>query len=510
MIRPRDLLVVYEKLPEPRACGSDLRLWQLLEEFARDGHRVHFLGRSPGGDERDRAELEQLCERVHGPDPERIHWGELALPRVDVAQLLATQPFDAVFFDQFFWTGNSVTEQYLPLVRAAQPRTPVVVLSDDCHWLREERRAQREQSRAAVERARALREKERWTLESAELCAAITPEDLQRLQTEFPAAQLRALAFCQSEIPETTPGFEERSGLVFLGSGGNEANIQGLRWFLREVWPLLRAAQPALELSIVGTPPENGWGSEGLAGVRVLGRVDELGPLLQAARVFVSPVAWGTGIKTKNVQAIGHGLPLVLNAISAEGMQLVPDEAGFVREEPEAFAQAVLALHGERELWQRASRAALEHARRVFGRERVALDLRALLDEALATPVRPQAGCEPGPGTQAELRFPEMRAARKLSDRYVPLLKWARELIAQGRHGEALQQLRNVFCEFSCSRVPEEFYAETHILLAQVYTRCHELGEASQAAIEALRLLPAGDLVRRPVLERVAALAGAR
>jgi tetratricopeptide (TPR) repeat protein len=505
--RALDLLVVYEKAPEPRACGSDLRLWQLLEELARAGQRVHFLGRNPGGTERERAELEQLCESVHGPDPERIHWGELPGPRLDLPGLLGARRFDLVLFDQFFWTGLSVTEQYLPFVRALQPHAPVVVVSDDCHWLREERRAEREQSRAALERARALREKERWTLENADLAAAITPEDRARLQAEFPAARLCPLAFCQSELPDATPGFAQRSGLVFLGSGGNEANVQGLRWFAREVWPRLRAAQPAIEIAVIGAPPEGGWGVESLEGVRVLGRVDDLGPLLERGRVFVSPVAWGTGIKTKNVQALGHGLPLVLNAISAEGMQLAPDEAGFVREEPAAFAAAVLALHSGRERWERASRAALEHARRCFGRERVAADLRALLEVALATPARAEAGREPGPGTRAELRFPEMRAARKLSGRYTPLLRWSRELVAQGRYGEALQQLRNVFCELACSRAPEQVYLEVHVLLAQVYTRLGDLDEAAQAAIEALRLLPAGEAERRPVLERVASLA---
>jgi len=508
--RTLDLLVVYEKFPEPRACGSDLRLWQLLEELARDGQRIHFLGRNPAGDERDHAELEQLCERVHGPDPERIHWGGLASAPLDVAGLFASQRFDLVLFDQFFWTGLSVTEQYLPLVRELQPQTPVVVVSDDCHWLREERRATREGSRSALERARALHAKERWTLENADLVAAITPEDRARLQAEFPAARLRPLSFAQSEVAETTPGFGERHGLVFLGSGSNEANVQGLRWFVREVWPLVREAQPALELTLIGAAPEQGWGVEGLEGVHVLGRIDELGPVLERGRVFVSPVAWGTGIKTKNVQALGHGLPLVLNAISAEGMQLAPDEAAFVREEPAAFAQAVLQLHEQPERWSRASRAALEHARRHFGRERVACDLRALLDEALASPARAAAGREPGPGTQAELRFPEMRAARKLSQRYSALHAWSRELIAQGRHDEALQQLRNVFCELACSRAPDEVYLETHVLLAQLYARRGEMSEAAEAASEALRLLPAEDGVRRPVLERVAALSSAR
>jgi len=191
-------------------------------------------------------------------------------------------------------------------------------------------------------------------------------------------------------------------------------------------------------------------------------------------------------------------------------MRMAPDEAGFVREEPAAFAEAVLALHEQRELWERASKAALEHARRCFGRERVASDLQALLEEALATPARAHAGREPGPGTSVESRYPELRRATRISERYGALLAFARELGAQGRSDEALQQLRNVCCELVSSRASEEVYLEVHILLAQTYTRRNELGEAAQAAIEALRLLPAQDSTRRPVLERVAALAPSR
>ncbi len=433
MSRPLDLFVAYEKLPEPRSCGSDLRLVQVLEELARAGHRVHFLGRNPAGDERDHAELEQLCERVLGPDPERIHWGELPHARLDLERLFREQRFDAVIFDQFFWTGLSVTEQYLPLVRVAQPHAPVIVLSDDCHWLREERRAEREGSRAALERARALREKERWTLESADLAAAITPDDRARLEAAFPAARLASLAFCQTEIPARTPAFAARGGLVFLGSGSNEANVQGLQWFVREVFPLVRASEPALELSVVGAPPEGGWGVETQPGVRVLGRIDELAPVLEGARVFVSPVAWGTGIKTKNVQALAHGLPLVLNAISAEGMQLVPEQAAFVREDAQGFARAVLELHRDQARWTQASERALEHARLFFGRERVASDLAGLLEQALAAPARASLGREGGPGTAVERRFPELAAARSLSARFQGLKTLARELAAEGR-----------------------------------------------------------------------------
>lgn len=507
MSRALDLFLAYEKLPEPRSCGSDLRIVQVVEELARAGHRVHFLGRNPSGDERDRAELEQLCECVHSPDPGRIHWGELPQAPLELERLFREQRFDAVLFDQFFWTGLSVTEQYLPLARRLQPHAPVIVISDDCHWLREERRAEREGSRAALERSRALFEKERWTLESADLAAAITPDDQQRLARAFPEARLAPLAFCQTEIPEATPGWAARRGLVFLGSGSNEANVQGLAWFVKEVWPQLRAQRPELELAVVGAPPENGWGVEREPGLRVLGRLDELGPVLGGARVFVSPVAWGTGIKTKNVQALAHGLPLVLNAISAEGMQLAPDQAAFVREDPAAFAAATLALCEDEALWTRASRAALQHARRCFGRERVATDLGALLETALSRPAQSELGAEGGPGTAVERRFPELAEARSITLRYQGLKHHARELSAAGRSQESVRELRNVFCELSCMRAPEQVYFEVHTLLAQQYARLGDFAEAAAAAAEALRLLPEHAQSARPVLERVVALA---
>ena len=139
--RRLEVLVIYEKLPEPLACGSDLRLEQILEALAADGHRVSFVGRNPAGGPAERARLERLCTRVLGPDPERIHWEARPEPPIDLEGLLDNTRFDACILDTFFWTGLSVAEQYLPLVRRRAPKTPILLVTDDCHWLREERRA---------------------------------------------------------------------------------------------------------------------------------------------------------------------------------------------------------------------------------------------------------------------------------------------------------------------------------------------------------------------------------
>ncbi len=73
------------------------------------------------------------------------------------------------------------------------------------------------------------------------------------------------------------------------------------------------------------------------------------------ARVFVSPLRYGAGMKGKNGQAMAFGLPLVTTTVGAEGMDIVDGEHALIRDEAEAFAEAVVDLYRDPELWRRLS-----------------------------------------------------------------------------------------------------------------------------------------------------------
>ena len=99
-----------------------------------------------------------------------------------------------------------------------------------------------------------------------------------------------------------------------------------------------------------------------------------LAGLFGARRVFVAPCHSCTGVATKVVTALRHGIPVVCTSEATRGITdgLVTASGGnsahhagglSVHDEPHKFAAAIAALLTDDALWRRRSEAALHYAR---------------------------------------------------------------------------------------------------------------------------------------------------
>jgi glycosyltransferase involved in cell wall biosynthesis len=75
----------------------------------------------------------------------------------------------------------------------------------------------------------------------------------------------------------------------------------------------------------------------------------------------VAPLRYGAGMKGKIGQSIAYGLPVVTTTIGAEGMGLADGHHILQADTPEAFAEAVVKLYFDSDLWHRLSANALSH-----------------------------------------------------------------------------------------------------------------------------------------------------
>ncbi len=479
-VKPLSVLVVYDHVPRPDESGADLRLVQIVTLLREAGHRVTLIGRNADSAPLHAESLKRHGVRVLSPDPERTPFHRPNAPAIDLERLCARERFDVAVLYQYFWSGIGVGEQYLPLLREHSKETRVVLLSDDCHALREQRKAEKSGSRSDVERARGLFEKEADSYHLADALWTITPEDAERMCAAWPGLEPRVIPFVQSEVRAVVPSFESRDGLMFLGSGANDANVQAVRWFVREVLPRVRAALPSIRLGLVGEPPAQGWGFDD-DGIETVGRADDLAPHFDSARVFVSPVTYGTGLKTKNVQALGHGVPAVMTTISAEGLALEGALAANVHDDPAAFAERVIALHSDAALWTRCSAASLAHARAEFGRERTASCIAAALEDLLSSAPRAWPAGHVGPSFRVDAIEPALAHDRRLGRRTMAHLELARRLTQQGRCNDAVREVRMAFCDlvFVDPRAPA--FGDLHAQLALLYSATGEREECLAA-----------------------------
>jgi sugar transferase (PEP-CTERM/EpsH1 system associated) len=112
-------------------------------------------------------------------------------------------------------------------------------------------------------------------------------------------------------------------GLVFTGTMDYRPNVDGVCWFVREVWGELKRRHPALTFAIVGRDPTPAVRRLVQApGIIVTGTVPDVRPYLAAAGVAVCPLRIARGIQNKILEAMSMGRAVVSSAQGLEGLEL--------------------------------------------------------------------------------------------------------------------------------------------------------------------------------------------
>ncbi|OYW12184.1 MAG: hypothetical protein B7Z55_18490, partial [Planctomycetales bacterium 12-60-4] len=140
--------------------------------------------------------------------------------------------------------------------------------------------------------------------------------------------------------------------LVFTGVMDYPPNVEGMRWFCKDVWPLI-SKRLDVNLKIVGRRPTQAVRELGsLDGIEVVGEVPDVRPYLDAADIAISPLLLARGIQNKVLEAMASGLPAVVTPQSAEGIEADSDVHFAIASDATEFADAVVLLGRSLEMRQ--------------------------------------------------------------------------------------------------------------------------------------------------------------
>ncbi|MHB1161896.1 MAG: glycosyltransferase, partial [Chloroflexota bacterium] len=150
------------------------------------------------------------------------------------------------------------------------------------------------------------------------------------------------------------PDLCENHDLLFVGNFDHSPNVDGVRYFLREVFPQVQASAPDTRLFIVGPGPYHTL-AEVASEPRAIptGLVPDTRPYMERCSVFVAPILAGSGTRVKILEAMASGIPVVSTTVGAEGLGTVSGEHLLIADSPNAFAASVTRLLQDRELRER-------------------------------------------------------------------------------------------------------------------------------------------------------------
>jgi polysaccharide biosynthesis protein PslH len=157
---------------------------------------------------------------------------------------------------------------------------------------------------------------------------------------------------CVSVVPIAIPdelrapvGPRRVEHVLLYGALDYAPNVEAQAWFFREVWPRLKSQAPDVKVVLVGSgrAPLSAAPIDD-ARVEFRGFVPDIQDVLQGPGVLVVPVQVGGGARTKILEALACGMPLVSTAVGVENLDLVPGRDFLQAETAEEMMQAVLRL----------------------------------------------------------------------------------------------------------------------------------------------------------------------
>ncbi|MGK2956947.1 MAG: glycosyltransferase family 4 protein [Acidimicrobiales bacterium] len=140
--------------------------------------------------------------------------------------------------------------------------------------------------------------------------------------------------------------------IVFVGGLDYHANLESVRIYNRDVYPALNALEDEPPpLRIIGYCPTAVRDEMGSSpGVVLMDYVDDLTAELAGARAFVAPIPPGTGLKTKVLEAMAAGLPVVSTSHGVQGFPAVDGEHCLITNTGEGMARAINKLRYDPDL----------------------------------------------------------------------------------------------------------------------------------------------------------------
>jgi len=152
--------------------------------------------------------------------------------------------------------------------------------------------------------------------------------------------------------------------VVYTGSMDWEANIDGVEFFCREIWPVVLRKVPNARFRIVGRDPHPRVKKLASDSVEVTGTVPSIVPHLREAAVFVVPLRIGGGTRIKIYEGMATGKATVATSVGAEGLDVQHGRDILLEDDPKAFAEAIVTLLKDPGMRRRYEAAAAATARK--------------------------------------------------------------------------------------------------------------------------------------------------
>jgi glycosyltransferase involved in cell wall biosynthesis len=342
------VLIIGFVWPEPNSSAAGRRMVQLISIFKEQGFEVTFS--SPAMDSDYMVDLDSLD----------VSKKTIALNCSSFDVFVKELNPSIVLFDRFM-----MEEQFGWRVAENCPEALRLLDTEDLHCLRLARQKAFKENRSFSTDDLLIEDvaiREIASILRCDVSLMIAEYEMELLQSVFKIDSnlLYYLPLILDPIDDSIiqnlSSFEERNNFVFIGNFLHEPNWNAVQYLKETIWPLIRKQMPEAVLQIYGAYPSQKVLQlhQPKDGFHIMGRADDAQEVVRNARVVLTPLRFGAGIKGKLLEAMQCGTPSATTTIGAESMSGDLPWNGFITDESQVFANKAVELYQDATLWKKA------------------------------------------------------------------------------------------------------------------------------------------------------------
>lgn len=164
---------------------------------------------------------------------------------------------------------------------------------------------------------------------------------------------------------------ENRNNLLFVGGDWETANLDGIKWFIEKIYPVIYKKNNNIKLIIVGLYNGNFIKQYQNDNIKFAGKISDerLKELYLSSKIALAPLRFGAGVKAKVVEAMYYGVPIVSTDFGVEGLIPGFEEFITVSNTEQDFANSVLNLYDDKFSLEKFSALSLKYSKEHFSFE---------------------------------------------------------------------------------------------------------------------------------------------
>ncbi len=345
-IQKRLLMIDAAVLTPDQDSGSVTAL-NLIKIFQELSYKVTFV-----------ADHLLMYAEKYTADLQRI--GVECLYRPHVPSIQAYLQTNGHLYDLIYMSRLAVAERHIDDLKKYAPQAKIIYDTVDLHYVREMRKAKLSNHLELYQQAVQTKKRELGVMEKADCTLVVSTVEKQLLEREAPHLQNVEFFHMPREIYGVKQGFENRKNIVFIGGFGHPPNQDAILYFVQDVFPLIHQKIEEIKLIIIGSHPPQNILDLASEQVIVKGYVEDISEYFNLCRLSIAPLRYGAGVKGKILTSMSYGLPIIATSIAVEGMELQDGYDILVGDTAHNFAEKVIQLYSNSELWNTISQNCLD------------------------------------------------------------------------------------------------------------------------------------------------------